>query len=155
MLSKKKLLNKDSSDKIENKTDDESTKSNIENVYVKLDIPENFEEMLEMLLKNKEALLHAQIINNVHLVDFQKGFIEIRLKDLSDNDIIKKMSSTLEKITKMSWIIKLSDKEGEKTILEQKNILYNQAKEDVKLNPNIAEVFKYFPEATITSIEDD
>ena len=37
--------------------------------------------MLEILLKNKEALLHAQIINNVHLITFKEGFIEIRLKD--------------------------------------------------------------------------
>ena len=111
--------------------------------------------MLEMLLKNKEALLHAQIINNVHLIDFQKGFIEIRLKDPSNKDILKTLSTSLENITEMKWIIKLSDKEGDKTVVEQKDVLYSQAKQDIKLNSNIVEVFKYFPEATITSIKND
>ena len=155
MLSKKKVLNKGSNDKTDNLTIDQNIISKIHNIDDKSDIPNNFEEMLEILLKNKEALLHAQIINNVHLIEFQKGFIEIRLKDPSDKDILKKLSTTLENITEMKWVIKSSDKEGEKTVLEQKDVLYNQAKEDIKLNPNIVEVFKYFPEATITSIKND
>jgi DNA polymerase-3 subunit gamma/tau len=155
ILSKKKLLNKDTNDKTDDLSIDQNISSNINIIDLESNIPKSFGEMLEILLKNKEALLHAQIINNVHLIDFQKGFIEIRLKDPSNKDILKTLSTTLENITEMKWIIKLSDKEGEKTVIEQKDVLYSQAKQDIKLNPNIAEVFKYFPEATITSIKND
>ena len=54
-----------------------------------------FDEMLETLLKNKEVLLHAQIVNNAHLVKYEEGFIEIRLKENTYTDIIKNLSSAL------------------------------------------------------------
>ena len=46
----------------------------------------------------------------------------------------------------------LSNEEGDKTIIEKQNILVLSEKR-YKLNPNVAEVFKQFPEATITSIK--
>jgi DNA polymerase-3 subunit gamma/tau len=76
--------------------------------------------MLKLLLINKEALLHAQIINNIHLVSFSQGFIKVRLKIKSDLDILKNLSNTLEKLTKSKWSISLSEEEGEKTIAEKK-----------------------------------
>ena len=123
------------------------------NKNIRTENPKNFEEMLTILLQHKEALLHAQIINNVHLISYKEGFIEIRLKDNSDNEILKKLSFALEKITQTKWIIILSNEEGDKTIIEKQNIRQDKTKEDIKLNPNVAEVFKQFPEATITSIK--
>ena len=120
---------------------------------MKTENPKSFEEMLEVLLQNKEALLHAQIINNVHLISYQEGLIEIRLKENSDDEILKKLSFTLEQITQTKWVIKLSDEEGLQTIIEKQNIQENKTKEDIKLNQNVAEIFKQFPEATITSIK--
>ena len=123
------------------------------NANIRTEIPKNFEEMLKILLQHKEALLHAQIVNNVHLISYKEGFLEIRLKDNSDNEILKNLSLVLEQITQTKWIVKLSNEEGDETIVEKKNIQHNKAKEDVKLNPNIAEVFRQFPGASITSIE--
>tara|TARA_B110000902_G_scaffold116398_1_gene136532 strand:- start:226 stop:1824 length:1599 start_codon:yes stop_codon:yes gene_type:complete len=135
---------------LETKSSDKYTNENI-----KLENPKDFEEMLKLLLQYKEALLHAQIINNVHLISYKEGLIEIRLKDSFDNEILKKWSLALEQITKTKWIIKVSNEEGDQTIIEKQNIQQNKAKEDIKLNPNIAEVFKEFPEATITSIKNN
>ena len=112
-----------------------------------------FDEMLETLLKNKEVLLHAQIVNNAHLVKYEEGFIEIRLKENTYTDIIKNLSSALEKLTNIKWIVKLSTEEGDKTVIEKKNIENNKIEDNIKLNTNVAEVFKHFPEAEITSIK--
>ena len=120
---------------------------------MKIEIPKNFEEMLKILLENKEGLLHAQIINNVHLISYKEGLIEIRLRDGTDDKIIKKLSFALNKITQINWVVKLSNEEGNETIMQKQNIKDNKIKEDLKLNSNIAEVFKQFPEATITSIK--
>ena len=78
----------------------------------------------------------------------------MRLKDNSDNEILKKLSLALEQITQTRWIIKLSNEQGDKTVIEKQNIQENKTKEDIKLDPNVAEVFKQFPGATITSIID-
>ena len=116
--------------------------------------PDSFENMLDLLLKNRESLLHAQLINNVHLISFGEQSIKLRLKFESDMEILTNLSSTLEKITKNKWIVTHSDEDGEKTIVEKQNIELNQHKEQIKTNPHFAEVFKHFPQAEITSIED-
>ncbi len=116
--------------------------------------PESFEDMLDLLLKNKEALLHAQLINNVHLISFEESSIKLRLKLKSDTEILRNLSSTLEKITKNKWNVTHSEEDGEKTIVEKQNIKLNEQKEQIKANPHFAEVFKHFPQAEITSIED-
>ena len=116
--------------------------------------PESFEDMLDLLLKNKEALLHAQLINNVHLISFEESSIKLRLKFKSDTEILRNLSSTLEKITKNKWNVTHSEEDGEKTIVEKQNIKLNEQKEQIKTNPHFAEVFKHFPQAEITSIED-
>ena len=116
--------------------------------------PKNFDEMLNLLLVNDEVLLHAQLLNNVHLVSFEQGLVKIRLRVNSDNEIIKKLSAVLEKITENKWLVKISDEEGEKTIVEKENIKLETAKEKIRLNPDIAEVFNHFPEAKIISIKD-
>ena len=116
--------------------------------------PESFEDMLELLLKNKESLLHAQLINNVHLISFEKQSIKLRLKFKSDTEMLRNLSSTLEKITKNKWNVTHSEENGEKTIVEKQNIKFNEQKEQIKTNPHFAEVFKHFPQAEITSIED-
>ncbi len=116
--------------------------------------PETFEDLLNLLLKNREALLHAQLINNVHLISFEKQNIKLRLKFKSDTEILKNLSYALEKITKNKWNVIHSEEDGEKTIVEKQKIKLNEQKEKVKTNPHFAELFKHFPEAEITSIED-
>ncbi len=127
---------------------------NNEEKSVNLKNPESFEDMLELLLKNKESLLHAQLINNVHLISFEESNIKLRLKFKSDTEILKNLSSTLEKLTKNKWNVTHSEEDGDKTIVEKQNIKFNEQKEQIKTNPHFAEVFKHFPHAEITSIED-
>ncbi len=116
--------------------------------------PDTFEGVLELLLKNRESLLHAQLINNVHLISFEEKRIKVRLKFKSDTEILKNLSSTLERITNNKWSVTHSEEDGEKTIVEKQNIELNQQKEKIKTNPHFAELFKHFPKAEITSIED-
>ena len=110
--------------------------------------------MLDLLLKNRESLLHAQLINNVHLISFEEQNIKLRLKFKSGTEILTNLSSTLEKITKNKWKVTHCEEGGEKTMVEKQNIELNQQKEQIKIDPHFAEVFKHFPQAEITSIKD-
>ena len=116
--------------------------------------PESFEEMLELLLTHKESLLHAKIINNIHLVSFSKGFVKVRLNTNSDINIPKNLSSTLEKLTDTKWVVSISEEEGEQTVAEKETMKLEDRKNEVKNNPEFSEVFKHFPNAKIISIED-
>ena len=116
--------------------------------------PESFEEMLELLLIHKELLLHAQIINNIHLVSFSKGLIKVRLNTNSDINIPKNLSNTLEKLTNNKWVVSISEEEGEQTVAEKESMKLDERKNEIKNNPEFSEVFKHFPDAKIISIED-
>ena len=76
------------------------------------------------------------------------------MKYKSGTEILTNLSSTLERITKNKWKVTHSEEGGEKTVVEKQNIVLNQQKEQIKTNPHFAEVFKHFPQAEITSIED-
>ena len=116
--------------------------------------PESFEEMLELLLTHKELLLHAQIVNNIHLVSFSKGLIKVRLNTNSDINIPKNLSNTLEKLTNNKWVVSISEDEGEQTVAEKESMKLDERKNEIKNNPEFSEVFKHFPDAKIISIED-
>ena len=116
--------------------------------------PESFEEMLELLLTHKELLLHAQIVNNIHLVSFSKGLIKVRLNTNSDINIPKNLSNTLEKLTNNKWVVSISEEEGEQTVAEKESMKLDERKNEIKNNPEFSEVFKHFPDAKIISIED-
>ena len=140
---------------IEDNLNEVKSIENHENNEIKnFNVPKTFDEMLNLLLVNKEALLHAQLINNVHLISYSEGSIKIRLKDNTESEILKKLSSTLENITKIKWVVSQSEEKGEKTIVEKQNSELDKNKEQIKSNPHFAEVFKHFPQAEITSIEE-
>ena len=138
----------------EQKKNDEELNNTIKGQDTPNKNPESFEEVLELLLIHKELLLHAQIINNLHLVSFSKGFIKVRLNTNSDMDIPKKLSSTLEKLTNTKWVVSISEEEGEQTVAEKESLKLEDRKNKIKNNPEFSEVFKYFPDAKIISIED-
>ena len=138
----------------EQKKNDEKLNNTIKGQDTPNKNPESFEEVLELLLIHKELLLHAQIINNLHLVSFSKGFIKVRLNTNSDMDIPKKLSSTLEKLTNTKWVVSISEEEGEQTVAEKESMKLEDKKNEIKNNPEFSEVFKYFPDAKIISIED-
>ena len=116
--------------------------------------PESFEEMLDLLLTHKELLLHALIVNNIHLVSFSKGLIKVRLNTNSDINIPKNLSNTLEKLTNNKWVVSISEEEGEQTVAEKESMKLDERKNEIKNNPEFSEVFKHFPDAKIISIED-
>ena len=71
--------------------------------------------------------------------------------DIFIHDIYGNNSTQL---TKNKWNVTHSEEDGDKTIVEKQNIKLNEQKEQIKTNPHFAEVFKHFPQAEITSIED-
>ena len=53
------------------------------------------DEMLNLLIKAKEALLHAQLINNVIIHDYKYGEIELELSNNAETNLIQKLKTFL------------------------------------------------------------
>ena len=134
--------------KNENTVDSEH-KTNIKN-QISLN---NFEELLTFLIENREALLHAQLINNVVIDSFENGKISMKIYENCSFDVVKHLSKFLQYKTGLKWIIEEVQKTNNKTHEENKDINFEKKKKEIESDPIINEVKQLFPNAEIKDIE--
>ena len=134
--------------KNENTVDSEH-KTNIEN---KISL-NNFEELLTFLIENREALLHAQLVNNVVIDSFESGKISMKISENCTFDVIKHLSKFLQDKTGLKWVIEEVQKTDNKTHEETKDINFEKKKKEIETDPIINEVKQLFPNAEIKDIE--
>ena len=134
--------------KNENTVDSEH-KTNIEN---KISF-NNFEELLTFLIENREALLHAQLVNNVVIDSFESGKISMKISENCTFDVIKHLSKFLQDKTGLKWIIEEVQTTNNKTHEEIKDINFEKKKKEIESDPIINEVKQLFPNAEIKDIE--
>ena len=134
--------------KHENKVDSED-KTNIEN---KISL-NNFEELLTFLIENREALLHAQLVNNVVIDSFESGKISMKISENCSFDVVKHLSKFLQDKTGIKWVIEEVQKTDNKTHEETKDINFETKKKEIETDPIINEVKQLFPNAEIKDIE--
>ena len=134
--------------KNENKVDSENDR-NIEN---KISL-KNFEELLTFLIENREALLHAQLVNNVVIDSFENGKISMKISENCSFDVVKHLSKFLQDKTGLKWVIQEIQKTDNKTHEEIKDINFEKKKKEIESDPIINEVKQLFPNAEIKDIE--
>jgi len=134
--------------KNENTVDSEH-KTNIEN---KISL-NNFEELLTFLIENREALLHAQLVNNVVIDSFESGKISMKISENCSFDVVKHLSKFLQDKTGLKWVIEEVQKTDNKTHEETKDINFEKKKKEIESDPIINEVKQLFPNAEIKDIE--
>ena len=134
--------------KNENTVDSEN-KTNIEN---KISL-NNFEELLTFLIENREALLHAQLVNNVVIDSFESGKISMKISENCTFDVVKHLSKFLQDKTGLKWVIEEVQKTDNKTHEETKDINFEKKKKEIESDPIINEVKQLFPNAEIKDIE--
>ena len=124
-------------------------KTNIEN---KISL-NNFEELLTFLIENREALLHAQLVNNVVIDRFESGKISMKISENCSFDVVKHLSKFLQDKTGIKWVIEEVQKTDNKTHEEIKDINFEKKKKEIESDPIINEVKQLFPNAEIKDIE--
>ena len=125
--------NKKAIEQIRNITQEKDFKNLDTKENDKQDLPiKNIEDLIKMCHLKKEAKLKYELENNVNLVSFENGRIEISFNDRLEKDFIKNLTSKLLEWTNLRWIISLSKKTGEKTFkeikLDKEKNLINEAK---------------------------
>tara|TARA_Y100001936_G_C15925863_1_gene586656 strand:- start:464 stop:1006 length:543 start_codon:yes stop_codon:yes gene_type:complete len=125
--------NKKAIEQIRNITQEKDFKNLDTKENDKQDLPiKNIEDLIKMCHLKKEAKLKYELENNVNLVSFENGRIEISFNDRLEKDFIKNLTSKLLEWTNLRWIISLSKKAGEKTFkeikLDKEKNLINEAK---------------------------
>ncbi len=116
--------------------------------------PRGFPDVVALAIENKEGLLEAHLTDNVHLVRFQPGRIELRPGNRAPADLIGKLSQRLHEWTGTRWVVTVSREQGEPTLREQSQAAERQRHDEVNEHPLVKAALRAFPGAQVTSIID-
>ncbi len=114
---------------------------------------DSFIELINLCNKKKEIKLKYELENNVNLVTFSEGFIEIAFNDQLDKDFIKNLSNKLYEGTNSGWIISLSKKEGAISKKQQEEINKKNLFSKVKKSEVYKKVLETLPDAELINVD--
>ena len=95
-------------------------------------------DLISLTSRKKEIQLKYDLENNVNLIKFSEGKIDISFNENLDKNFVRNLSQKLLEWTGNRWVITLSKKIGQKTFSETRDIekkkLFNQEKEGETYN---------------------
>jgi len=100
----------------------------------------SFEDLIALSSTKKEIQLKYDLENNVNLIKFSEGKIDISFNEKLDRNFVRNLSKKLLEWTGNRWVITLAKQEGQKTFSELKELkkkeLFDQEKK--------SEIYKKF-----------
>ncbi|BBK39632.1 DNA polymerase III subunit gamma/tau [Allostella sp. ATCC 35155] len=115
--------------------------------------PATFAEAVALFAQHREVVLHARILQDVHLVRFEPGRIELRLRpEAKDRDTPNRMGTLLTGWTGRRWIISISDGPAEPTLRDQTAAAERQVRHELSQHPLVRAVLEAFPGAEIETV---
>jgi DNA polymerase-3 subunit gamma/tau len=110
---------------------------------VKVDKVLSLEDLIYLCSKKKEIHLKYDLENNVNLIKFAEGKIDISFNEKLDKNFVRNLSEKLVAWTGNRWVITLAREAGQKTIAETQNIKKDNLINEEKKN----DIYKKFKEA--------
>ena len=90
------------------------------------------EDLISLTSRKKEIQLKNDLENNVNLIKFSEGKIDISFNEKLDKNFVRTLSEKLLEWTGNRWVITLAKKTGQKTFSEMRKIkkkeLFDQEK---------------------------
>ena len=126
----------------------ETDKINANNFEIK-----SINDLIELCNRKKELKLKYEIENNVNLVSFDYGRIEISINEKLEKDFIKNLSSKLLEWTNVRWMITLSKKIGEKSKKESEVENKKKLFEETKDTESYKKILQIFSDAELIDIK--
>ncbi len=114
--------------------------------------PASLHDVADMALERGEAVLHAQLLTDVHVVRFEPGRIDVRLNDNAAETIVPRLVRFLNDNTPLGWLVGLSHDLGAPTLMEQRRAASDAKRAEVQQHPLVQEIMRTFPGATIEAV---
>jgi DNA polymerase-3 subunit gamma/tau len=115
---------------------------------------DSFAAVVAVLGERREAILQAHLKNNVHLVRFEPGRIEIRPDEHAPRTLANRLGALLSEWAGRRWVVAISGEPGEPTLAQQEAADKQRARAEVTAHPLVQAVMATFPGATIEAIRD-
>jgi len=113
----------------------------------------SFQDLVNICNRKKEIKLKYELENNINLVSFEKGKMEIAFNENLDKDFIKELSYKLFEWTNIRWIITLSKKTGEISLKEKDQIKQKKIFDEVKKSEIYKKVMDILPDAELIDVK--
>jgi len=113
---------------------------------------QSFEQIVAMFEERREGILHATLVNHVHLVRFEPGHIALRTEPAAPSDLATRVSKFLSEWTGDQWLVSLSEEAGEPTIREQLDAKEAARRGRATSHPLVQAALEAFPGATVEAV---
>jgi DNA polymerase-3 subunit gamma/tau len=115
-------------------------------------IPTSFDDMVALFAVNSEPLLHAYLVNNVHLVHYEIGKISLRVSEEGPRDLAKHLSRCLNDWTGRAWFIEASREQGAPTLQQQRDTAAAVRRDAAIAHPLVQQALEAFPGAEVAEV---
>ena len=116
--------------------------------------PASFAELVALFAERREAILHAHLFGNVHLVHFEPGRIELRPNDQAPVNLASRIGTLLGEWTGRRWVVAIASEPGQPTLAEQALQAEDDRRRKAAGHPLVKAVLAGFPGATIEAVRD-
>ena len=114
--------------------------------------PRNFAAAVRLFDERREAILFAHLTNDVHLVAYQPGRIEVRPGPAAPADLAARVSQRLSDWTAERWVVVVSNEDGAATLAEQADADRARQIEAARRDPLVDEIMTAFSGAAISEV---
>jgi len=115
----------------------------------------SFEDLIYLTSKKKEIQLKYDLENNVNLIKFSEGKIDISFNQNLDKNFVRNLSSKLVQWTGNRWVITLSKEIGNKTFSENQAMKKEEQLNDEKKGDIYKKFKNIFSDAELLEVKKD
>ena len=113
----------------------------------------SFEDLISLASIKKEIQLKYDLENNVNLIKFSEGKIDISFNEKLDRNFVRNLSEKLLKWTGNRWVINLAKKVGQKTFSELKKIKKKELLDQEKKSEIYKKFKNIFPDVELLEVK--
>jgi len=117
--------------------------------------PQSFPDVVELAEEQKDIILKANLMNNLHLVSFQPGKIEFRPGDHAPSTLAGDLKKFLDTHTSRIWAVSVSrHAAGDITLAQVRDEKMAKRKQEVSKHPLVHDILSSFPGSVIEKVHE-
>ncbi|MAH83069.1 MAG: hypothetical protein CBB68_00980 [Rhodospirillaceae bacterium TMED8] len=114
---------------------------------------QSFDEVVALADELREGILRTHLINNVHLVSFAPGCIELRQTEAAPAGLAGQLGDFLSTNTGEKWVVSMTKADGDRTMAEQQAIRHRILEDEAAGHPMVKQVLDTFPGTEIKTVK--